>query len=445
MEIKLPEGWTSRPLKDVVSSRKGKKPATVINHEKKGYDPYLLIDELEGKPARAFTNDPKVPRASKEDVLLVWDGSIGKCASGMSGAVGSTMAVLSPKKGLNTKFLEYFIRRSKNHILETSTGTGLQHINKSFMKTVEIPLPPDEKEQERIADKLDSLLAKVKDAESRLDTIFTILNRFRQSILAAAFSGELTKAWRVENARFNATEDLASIKDYILKSEITNRERNIFEETNKISLDSYEEQFVVPSSWKACCVGLIGLVNNGSTPSRKIAGYWNGTIPWVSSGEVQNNVISESREKITQNGLDNCSSKLFPIGTVLIAMIGEGKTRGQSSILNLNAAINQNIAAVQIAHGRVNSEYLWYWFRYQYENNRNYGSGSGPQALNCQRVRELPFVFAPKAEQDKIVEKIKSSFEMLNGFMERYRKSKDYTDKLEQSILAKAFRGELVR
>src|SRR3989338_5630329 len=198
MENNLPKGWTSSPLKDIVSSRKGKKPATVINHEKKGYDPYLLIDELEGNPTRAFTNDPKVPRANKEDVLLVWDGSIGKCASGMSGAVGSTMAVLSPKKGLNTKFLEYFIRRSKNYILETSTGTGLQHINKSFLKTLEIPLPSEE-EQERITDKLDILLAKVKDAQSRLNTIPQILGRFRQSIFAAAFSGELTKEWHKKN------------------------------------------------------------------------------------------------------------------------------------------------------------------------------------------------------------------------------------------------------
>jgi len=71
MEIKLPEGWTACPLKDVVSSRKGKKPNSVINHAKKGYDPYILIDELEGNPPRTYTNDPKIPRATEKDVLLV--------------------------------------------------------------------------------------------------------------------------------------------------------------------------------------------------------------------------------------------------------------------------------------------------------------------------------------------------------------------------------------
>lgn len=455
MENNLPKSWEKCQLGDVLTIQNGY--AFSSKEFKKAGIPLIRQSNLAGEKVslekcvyldQKYTKDKKDFVLRKGDILIGMSGSIGKlCRYDLEEIClqnQRTGKVVIKEDRLNKGFIWHYLNTIEKKLQEKGKGLGVSNVSADDIESLDILLPPIE-QQKFIADKLDSLLAKVKDAQFRLDTIPVILNRFRQSVLAAAFSGELTKAWRVENARFSATEDLASIKDYILKSEITNRERNIFEETNKISLDSYEEQFVVPSSWKACCIGLIGLVNNGSTPSRKIAGYWNGTIPWVSSGEVQNNVISESREKITQNGLDNCSSKLFPIGTVLIAMIGEGKTRGQSSILNLNAAINQNIAAVQIAHGRVNSEYLWYWFRYQYENNRNYGSGSGPQALNCQRVRELPFVLAPKAEQDKIVEKIKSSFEMLNGFIERYRKSKDYTDKLEQSILAKAFRGELVR
>ena len=174
MENKSPEGWSSCLLIDVVTSRKGKKPSAVIDHAMKGYDPYILIDELEGNPPRTFTNDAKVPRAKKSDVLLVWDGSIEKCATGLSGAVGSTMVVLTPKNGLNTKYLEYFIRLSKNFITETSTGSGLQHINKNLFKMLEIPLAPDE-EQDYIAEKLDVLLAKFKDCQTRLDKIPLIL------------------------------------------------------------------------------------------------------------------------------------------------------------------------------------------------------------------------------------------------------------------------------
>jgi type I restriction enzyme S subunit len=451
MENNLPKGWEVKKLVDYV-------PIIKTGVERfDGEKPYYSTGSISDKemiPEGKFTFKNRPARANRlvleKDVVQARMRETQKAVlvgKELKDSLLSTgfLQFRPEDNGYNSRLFYYYLRSDRflKQRDEYATGSTQVALTDEGAEKIDLVIPPRE-QQKSIADKLDILLTRVKDVQSRLDKIPTILGRFRQSILAAAFSGELTKAWRAENARFNATEDLIFIKDFILKSEITNRERIIFEEINKISLDSYEDQFVAPSSWKVCCIGLIGLVNNGSTPSRKVAGYWNGAIPWVSSGEVQNNVISESREKITQNGLDNCSSKLFPTGTVLIAMIGEGKTRGQSSILNLNAAINQNIAAVQIAHGRINPEYLWYWFRYQYENNRNYGSGSGPQALNCQRVRELPFVLAPKVEQDKIVEKIKSSFEMLNAFIERYRKSKDYINKLEQSILAKAFRGELV-
>ena len=82
--------------------------------------------------------------------------------------------------------------------------------------------------------------------------------------------------------------------------------------------------------WYKTQIGSIGVVTNGSTPSRKCDEYWNGNIPWVSSGEVCNNIISCTREQITELGFERSSVKKLPKGTVLIAMIGEGKTRGQS-------------------------------------------------------------------------------------------------------------------
>ena len=125
-------------------------------------------------------------------------------------------------------------------------------------------------------------------------------------------------------------------------------------------------------------------------------------------------------------------------------MIGEGKTRGQSAILQVAATINQNIAAVLIPHGLVLSEFLWRWFLFQYNATREQGSGSGPQALNCQRVRELPFVLPPLAEQHEIVRRVEELFALADRLEVRVGKARGQVDKLTQSILAKAFRGELV-
>jgi len=405
MEIKLPAGWTSCLLKDAVSSRKGKKPATVINYEKKGYDPYLLIDELEGKPARAFTNDPKVPRANKKDVLLVWDGSIGKCASGMSGAVGSTMAVLSPKKGLNTKFLEYFIRRSKNNILETSTGTGLQHINKNFLKTVNIPLPPNEKEQELIADKLDILIAKVKDAQSRLDKIPTILGRFRQSVLAAAFSGELTKEWRKKN--------------------------NIDSEWQEVSLDELLDDLKYGTAKKCCKEKKKHLVLR---------------IP-----NVVNEYIDLIDLKYTDLDKKEYESLKLEMGDILLI-----RSNGSVSLVGRTALVTEKeegmayagyLIRLRVKKDLIIPEFLQYQFqsyamRLQIELPAR--STSGVNNINSHEVKNLKIALSSIEEQKEVIGRLNNLFAFLEQNKKEYDKAKSYADKLEQSILAKAFRGELV-
>ena len=452
MENNLPKGWEVKKLVDHVPILKT--GVEKFDGEKLYYSTGSISDN-EMIPEGKFTFRNRPARANRlvleKDVVQARMRETQKAVlidKNLNGSLLSSgfLQFRPEDNGYNSRLFYYYLcsDRFLKQRDEYATGSTQVALTDEGAEKIDLVVPPQE-QQKRIVDKLNVLLVKVKDSQSRLDRIPQILKRFRQSVHAAAFSGELTKDWRVKNSSYSANDDLNFIKDFILKSKISNREKNVFEEIHKVCLDPYEEQFIVPLSWKACCIGMVGIVNNGSTPSRKIAGYWKGSVSWISSGEVRNNIISESRERITQKGLDNCSSKLFPSGTVLIAMIGEGKTRGQSAILNIDAAINQNIAAIQISHGRVNPEYLWFWFQFQYENNRNYGSGSGPQALNSQRVRELPFVLAPKAEQDEIVKKIRSSFDEIDGFIDRYRKASDYTDKLEQSLLAKAFRGELVK
>jgi len=405
MENKLPKGWNSCPLKDVVFSRKGKKPTTVIDHKKKGYDPYLLIDELEGKPARAFTNDPKVPRATKKDVLLVWDGSIGKCASGISGAVGSTIVVLSPKNGLNTKFLEYFIRRSKNYILETSTGIGLQHINKSLLKTLEIPLPSDE-EQKRIADKLDVLLAKVKDAQSRLNKIPLILNRFRQSILTAAFSGELTKEWRKKNK--------------------------------------------VGNDWKEACLGEVlddlkyGTAKKCVKEKKK---YTVLRIPNVVQGYLDlNNLKYADLDKKEYTKLK------LEVGDILLI-----RSNGSVSLVGRTALVDEKeqgmayagyLIRLRAKKDLVIPEFLQYQFesyamRIQIELPAR--STSGVNNINSHEVKNLKIALPSIQEQKEVIRRLNQLFAFLERNKKEYDKAESYADKLGQSILAKAFRGELVQ
>jgi type I restriction enzyme, S subunit len=284
-------------------------------------------------------------------------------------------------------------------------SSAIPGINRDDIYKNVVPLPPLT-EQYRIVAKLEELLAKVEVSQKRLKNITVTLKRFRQAVLAAACTGRLTVDWREKNG-----------------------------------LDEGED---LPEGWRCCSIADVGKVCNGSTPSRKCSEYWNGSIHWVSSGEVRNNIITATRENITQDGYKNSSVRLLPPGTVLLAMIGEGKTRGQTAILRIGATINQNIAAVVIDSKLISSEYLWYWFQFQYEITRQSGSGTGPQALNCQRVRELPLNLPTLQEQYEIVRRVEGFFAVSNQLEVPYQKAKIYVDKLTQSILAKAFRGELV-
>lgn len=134
MSDQLPNGWATPPLRDVVSARKGKKPVILHESNAPGRLPYLLIDQMEGRPARHFTDDSKITVASKDEVLVVWDRSIGKCATGLEGAVGSTIVALKPVI-VETNFLHassripgerysrQVVARDSNILTKKSSGT----------------------------------------------------------------------------------------------------------------------------------------------------------------------------------------------------------------------------------------------------------------------------------------------------------------------------------
>jgi type I restriction enzyme S subunit len=100
------------------------------------------------------------------------------------------------------------------------------------------------------------------------------------------------------------------------------------------------------SDWGQTTLGSIATVKTGTTPSRSIAEYWGGEVPWVTTGEIDYNEIYDTREKITQKALDATTLQLYAPGTVLLAMIGQGATRGRVARLRVHATTNQNCCAI---------------------------------------------------------------------------------------------------
>jgi len=200
----------------------------------------------------------------------------------------------------------------------------------------------------------------------------------------------------------------------------------------------------LPSTWTWGVVAEVGEVQLGGTPARGQSTFWNGGIPWVSSGEVANCRISTTRETVSELGLAKSNAKLYPPATVLIAMIGEGKTRGQSAILDVEACTNQNVAGILPDSEVVDPEYVWRWALAQYEVTRAVGRGGNQPALNGQKVKELAIPIPPIAEQIEIVARTEKLLSLAETTAEQVRSVCSAVERSSQSLLAKAFAGELL-
>ncbi|EJD5502463.1 restriction endonuclease subunit S, partial [Escherichia coli] len=129
--------------------------------------------------------------------------------------------------------------------------------------------------------------------------------------------------------------------------------------------------------------------------------YWNGNIPWVTTAEVQFKIIEDTVEKITEEGLANSSAKLFPAGTILMAMYGQGKTRGQVAKLGIDASTNQACAAI-VLHTGYEVDFYYQFLISQYENIREMANSGGQQNLSGGIVKSIPVPVPPLTEQKKI-------------------------------------------
>ncbi len=367
--------------------------------------------------------------------------------------VSNAFTILRPISPISSSILWYYLAWNKQYLSylgENCSGTLYPTISDKTVVDYPFPIPPLN-EQKLIVEMLDAILPKVNSTKAHLEKIPVLLKKFRQSVLAAACSGRLTEDWReAKDITLYGNDLLAEIRsrrqkqyENLCYQHEANGERKPKKPILEIQIET-TEYFEIPLTWIECHIGDIGEVSNGATPSRPQKEFWNGDVPWVSSGLVQNNRIKAAEEYITKKGFDKSSVKLLPKGTVLIAMIAEGKTRGQSAILDIEATINQNIAGIVIDHGLIVSEFLQLWFILNYNKNRNVGSGTGPQALNCDRVRELPFVLPPIEEQHEIVRRVEKLFTFADSLEIKYNKAIERVEKIDQSILAKAFRGELV-
>ena len=161
-------------------------------------------------------------------------------------------------------------------------------------------------------------------------------------------------------------------------------------------------------------------LGSGGTPSRSCPQYYKGSIPWVKTGEVLNDEIFETEEHISEDAIANSSAKLYPKGSLIIAMYGQGETRGRTAKLGIDATTNQACAVLHdIDNNIVSTDYLWYYLQGRYDDLRSLASGNNQPNLNAAKIKNYDVVVPPMDVQNEIVSHIKEQKTLAKQLKEK--------------------------
>ena len=185
----------------------------------------------------------------------------------------------------------------------------------------------------------------------------------------------------------------------------------------------------LPDGWRMVRLGEIAHVDTGGTPSRDVAEYWDGEIPWMASAEVNQKRVGVTAEAISVKGLANSNAKVFPPSTIMVAMNGQGSTRGKASILEIEAACNQSLAAIRSKDDATNP-FLFHVLTAAYERLRGI-TGEGRNGLNLELIRGYRLYLPPLTEQRAIANVLDS----IDDAIERTDAVIAATETLRDSLL----------
>ncbi len=252
-------------------------------------------------------------------------------------------------------------------------------------------------EQKRIVNRIETMFAKLDEAKEKAQNVVDSFETRKAAILHKAFNGQL---------------------------KIDNEELTI-------------------ENWEDTTIGECCRLGSGGTPSKSHPEYYeNGDIPWLKTDEIDWNDIYDVEERITNEGVENSSAKIFPAESVVVAMYGMGVTRGKAAILKIPTATNQAVCVLQ-PNEKLNNRFLFYYFMCNYWQIREQSVGGNQLNLSGKIIDSFPIKLPPLNYQLSIVNFLDTVLEKESRAKEAAKTVLDQIALLKKSILARAFRGEL--
>ena len=219
------------------------------------------------------------------------------------------------------------------------------------------------------------------------------------------------------------------------------RREKLSDATSETVGASQQSLTALPGGWVWSCLGDICRTTSGGTPSRKHASYFAGNIPWVKSGELPDGVVTDVEECITEEAVKNSSAKLFPAGTLLIALYGA--TVGKLGILKHEATTNQAVCAI-FPSGHLDTKYLFWYLRCARSTLVAQAVGGAQPNISQGILRTLPIPVAPLDQQKRIVAEIEKQFSRLDEGINNLKRVKANLKRYKAAVLKAAVEGRLV-
>lgn len=403
----LPDGWVETTFGELnVYRGKNLDPADYpsetfelysVPNFPKGVPEYQLGESIGSTKQTVEPNDVLVCKINPR-INRVWKVDEAKDKR----QIGSSEWIVFRVPETNPDFFKHYFQGNefRDQLCADLTGVGgsLTRAQPSKVATFEIPLPPLA-EQVRIADKLDALLSRVDAGRERLERVPKLIKRFRQSVLSAAVSGELTREWRGGR----------------------------------------------DAEWEETDIESVAEIGTGSTPLRSNSEYFDGgDVPWITSAATSQEFIKVASEYVTSLAVKEHRLKVFAPGTLLVAMYGEGKTRGQVAELTISATINQACAAITVNETKSIRNFVKVLLLSNYLEMRKLAEGGNQPNLNLSKIKEFAFLLPTLPEQAEIVRRVEALFAIADRLEARCKAASTHYQRLTPALLSKAFRGELV-
>lgn len=404
----IPDEWRVVRFAEIADYKAGRTPARANPEywDGAGDDvPWVAISDMTEFGTVTATKE-KISRAAFEHVfrsqavragtlIMSFKLTIGRVATlGVDACHNEAIISIYPKPEVDQRYLGYFLAQVDYDALQDRQVKG-NTLNQEKIDRIEVLLPPLD-EQSSIANVLDLLRHSIDLQDRALATAEDLKRSAMRELFTRGLRGEPQKETEIGP---------------------------------------------VPESWDVEPIGAHFSVVSGGTPSRSNPAYWSGgTIPWVKTTEVDYCVITETEEHITPAGLESSAAKLLPKGTLLMAMYGQGITRGKVAILGIEAACNQACAAMSPLDDAVRTRFLYHFLTWRYEEIRSLAHGGQQQNLNLEIVRSLLAVVPPThAEQDDIV----SILDAIDRKIDLHRKKRVVLEELFKALLHKLMTGEI--